>query len=321
MTFEKPLVSIMIPTYNQPDFLPEAVESALKQTYSNLEIIIADYNSTSSEVQDILDMYQENPKVRVCRNEVNRGRVGNYQHTLYTEAHGEWVVNLDGDDYFYDETFIDNAMELANKYSELVLISGRYVDLSPAGELKVCLANRGVAKACRPEEAYSGILTGDFFPFHGSTLYKRAKALEIGFYEKDIISSDMESLLRIMQTGIIGIIPSEAMVRRRHGGNVSCSLTVDTFIADIASFIAPLRMDEEIKTLVPRDWMKSWVKKYTFHKGKDNAYKILKSLHSNTDYFKYLGSIWRYFPYVAFLIFMQPKNILRIFKNLLFKAS
>ncbi|SMF35327.1 hypothetical protein [Desulfovibrio gilichinskyi] len=123
-----------------------------------------------------------------------------------------------------------------------------------------------------------------------------------------------------MQTGKIGVIPSEAMVRRRHGGNVSCSLTVDTFIADIASFIAPLRMDEGIKTIVPRDWMKSWVKKYTFHKGKDNAYKILKNLHSNEDYFKYLGAIWGFLPYVASCIFIQPKNILRVCRNYLFKA-
>lgn len=320
MTIEKPLVSIMIPTYNQPDFLPEAVDSALKQTYPNLEIIIADDKSTSIEVQAILDKYQKDPRVKVCRNDINRGRVGNYQKTLYTEANGDWVVNLDGDDFFYDDSFIESAIELASNNPDLVLISGRYVDLSPSGELKSCRANRGAPRVCSPEEAYSGIITDDFFPFHGSTLYKRTQAIAIGFYQHDIISADMESLLRLMQTGKIGIIPSKAMVRRRHGGNVSCSLTVDTFIDDLISFTAPLRVGKGIKTIVPKDWLKKWVNDYSFHKGKDNAYKILKNIHSNAGYFQYLRAIAECLPWVAFRIFIQPKNILKIFKNCFVKT-
>ena len=78
MNNEHPLVSIMVPTYNQPDFLPVAVDSALAQTYPNLEVIIADDHSTAEACRDVLAAYADDPRVRVCRNETNLGRVANY---------------------------------------------------------------------------------------------------------------------------------------------------------------------------------------------------------------------------------------------------
>lgn len=84
----------MIPTYNQPEFLSEAVDSAPAQTYPNMEIIIADDASTEAACRDILATYENNPRVRVCRNESSLGRVVNYQKTLYKRAQGDWDLNL-----------------------------------------------------------------------------------------------------------------------------------------------------------------------------------------------------------------------------------
>ena len=47
----KPKVTIMIPTFNQAAFIGEAIDSALAQTYSNLEIIVGDDASTDATPQ------------------------------------------------------------------------------------------------------------------------------------------------------------------------------------------------------------------------------------------------------------------------------
>lgn len=46
------------------------------------------------------------------------GRVRNYHNILYTHATGDWVVNLDGDDYYVDKTFISTAIKDIQKASE-----------------------------------------------------------------------------------------------------------------------------------------------------------------------------------------------------------
>ena len=104
-----PKVSIMIPTYNQERFIAQAIESALMQDYNNIEVIIADDCSTDQTGQ-IAQRYIQNPRITYIRNNKNLGRVGNYHHTLYTHTTGDWIINLDGDDYYTDKSFISKAM-------------------------------------------------------------------------------------------------------------------------------------------------------------------------------------------------------------------
>lgn len=316
MNTKSPLVSVMIPTYNQADFLPKAIESVLAQTYQNVEIIISDDCSPAESAQAVLDQYADDPRITIYRNTTNLGRVANYQTTLYERAQGEWAINLDGDDYFTDPSFIDQAMQFAHVHPELVMISGVFVDLSPAGVLKPSKSNSGSHRVYAPSEAYEALLDGTYFPFHGSTLYKRQLAVDIGFYQHDIISADLESLLRLIQTGSVGSIPSEAMVRRRHGGNVSSAISVPEFIEDTITFSAPLRAGTALNSLVSQEYLKKWVTRYTFQKGKDNAYKILKQNRSNIGYLRYIKAIVTCTPDSGLRIAAQPKNILKMIENL-----
>jgi cellulose synthase/poly-beta-1,6-N-acetylglucosamine synthase-like glycosyltransferase len=54
------------------------------------------------------------------------GRVGNHHNLLYNLAKGEYVLNLDGDDYLTDSFFISSAIKLFKKDKEVVLVGGKY---------------------------------------------------------------------------------------------------------------------------------------------------------------------------------------------------
>ncbi len=114
LTYLKPKVSVMIPTFNQAHLVGEAIESALAQTYENLEVIVADDASTD-DTPEVVGDFTNDPRLSYYRNSTNLGRVANYHRTLYERATGDWVVNLDGDDYFTDQEYIYTAIQYIDK--------------------------------------------------------------------------------------------------------------------------------------------------------------------------------------------------------------
>jgi hypothetical protein len=87
-----PKVSIVIPCYNQAHFLKDAIESALNQTYKNIEVIVVD-DGSQDDVKSVVDQY---PTVQYIRQD-NKGLPG-ARNTGISAATGEWILPLDSDD-------------------------------------------------------------------------------------------------------------------------------------------------------------------------------------------------------------------------------
>ncbi len=92
-----PLVSIVIPCYNQAHFLAEAIRSVEEQTYGNVEVILVDDGSTD----DIGTVVAEFPRVRCIRQE-NRG-LSAARNTGIAHSRGEFLIFLDADDRLLPE--------------------------------------------------------------------------------------------------------------------------------------------------------------------------------------------------------------------------
>ena len=86
-----PLVSVVIACYNQGRFLGEAIESALRQTYAPIEVIVADDGSTD-RTAEVAAAYP----VR-CLRQRNQGAPAARNHG-FRESHGRFVLFLDADD-------------------------------------------------------------------------------------------------------------------------------------------------------------------------------------------------------------------------------
>jgi glycosyltransferase involved in cell wall biosynthesis len=90
-----PLVSICIPAYNAQRFIAETLESARRQDYPNLEIIVSDDASTD-RTPEIVQAH-ESSRVRLIRQKTNLGMTGN-MNAVIRASRGKYVVKLDSDD-------------------------------------------------------------------------------------------------------------------------------------------------------------------------------------------------------------------------------
>lgn len=89
-------VSIAIPCWNQAQFLPEAVESALAQTYSDIEIIIVNDGSPDNTKEIAGEYAKKHSRIRVI-NQVNKGLAG-ARNAAIMDMRGKYFLPLDADD-------------------------------------------------------------------------------------------------------------------------------------------------------------------------------------------------------------------------------
>ena len=95
-----PLISILIPNYNYIKYVATAVDSALAQTYPNVEVIVSDNCSTDGAWELLNERYGADPRVLLHQNERNVGMVANFDRLLAL-ARGRYIMCLSSDDFLY----------------------------------------------------------------------------------------------------------------------------------------------------------------------------------------------------------------------------
>ena len=98
MTSTNPKVSVIILSFNQSEYIDEAIKSVLNQTYQNLEIIISDNGSTDS-TQEIILSYMNDPRIIFLDHKENLS-ISLRQNQAANIATGEFISLLYADDYY-----------------------------------------------------------------------------------------------------------------------------------------------------------------------------------------------------------------------------
>lgn len=114
-----PLVSILIPTYNRAVYLRAALESALSQTYPNLEVVVLDDASTDATPEVVQEFQQRDKRLLYVRNHANRGLVANWRQGIEI-ARGDFFCFL-GDDDTLEPEFVEVLMRPLQEDASLVL--------------------------------------------------------------------------------------------------------------------------------------------------------------------------------------------------------
>ena len=117
---ENPIISIVISTFNGEIYLKPAIRSIQNQNFLDIEIIVVDDGSMDNTVKVIKDLMEEDRRIKLLSNEINRG-------TLFTKskgvlnAKGEYVMTLDHDNLYSTEYVFSSLYEESKKFNLDVL--------------------------------------------------------------------------------------------------------------------------------------------------------------------------------------------------------
>lgn len=123
---DEPLVSVIMPVYNRIGIVKHAIDSVLKQSYKNFELIIIDDGSTDGTVELIESMINKDDRIKFIEHEENKGVCKSRNDGLEL-AKGEYIFYLDSDNTWkkeYLKTMVGAYLELPDAKA---LYSGQYI--------------------------------------------------------------------------------------------------------------------------------------------------------------------------------------------------
>ncbi len=229
-----PKVSIVIPAYKAANYLGEAIESALAQTYKNIEIIVVnDGSPDDGATREAAMRYSD----KICYYEKPNGGSSSALNYGISHMTGEWFSWLSHDDLYYPEKveqqilYLNRLMEQGENVEDFVLFAsadlidakGNYIRKS---NLKA--ANR-LAKYINElnDNCFLVAEGGSRFCFHGCSclVHKTVFKETGGFHENLRLVNDIDMWKRIFKAGYsVRYLPEALVMGRMHSNQVSASI-------------------------------------------------------------------------------------------------
>ena len=216
-----PLVSIVVRTYDRPEFLQRALNSIARQTYRNIEIVVV--NDAGRDVGEIVAAYEH---ARLIVHESNRGAIAAANTGLHA-SRGEYVGLLDDDDVLFPDhvaTVVTALRRSAASVAHADVVAAFYdVDEDPHAPYGYSIF---LNKIGEPTDLYVSDGIGPM-----AALFRRAAALEAGGYDEAFPhAEDWDLLIRLAQRHDFVHVPRvTAMYCVRNDGSNMMSYNVAGF--------------------------------------------------------------------------------------------
>lgn len=205
------LVSVIIPSFGRNEYLTRAIDSVLKQTYSNVEIIVINDNAINSKAYDefnkIIEKYA-NTKVYFVSDGINVGG-GGARNKGIDRAHGEFITFLDDDDYYIaDKVEKQLKFMLANNL-DLSLCYMHFLENENLRDVSNCIARgSNIAEFLIEGNAYTPMI-----------MVKADLIKSVQGFENTPRFQDHVLMVKLLGTGTVcGILTEKLFVHNNHIG-------------------------------------------------------------------------------------------------------
>lgn len=216
------MVTIAIPVYNVEPYVSEALHSAFRQTYKDIEVLVVDDCGSDGSMDIVRDIMPQYPgvKSRIISHEKNLG-LGQARNTAIEACESEWLFFLDSDDTM-TPTAIERLMAAAtNDKSEIIIGSSDTIDDPETIRNIHCLLPRMYLE----HEHVGMLLKGKMLPSLNTEswgrLYKTSLLKDNGILTMHPVFEDM---MLFMQVGYyaksISTVPDIVYTYRRRNGSI-----------------------------------------------------------------------------------------------------
>lgn len=208
-----PFFTICIPTYNSNPIVKKAIEGAINQKFNDFEILIIDDCSSDGTFQ-LVEMYKDNKKIRIIRNDENIGLTANWQKCI-KNSRGKYISFIHHDDEVKPDLLID-AFNIINQYNNIGILVFE-------AENSTYFSDKGVITA----EKYLNILLSlSYAPPPSETIFLNLP--EIGYDMNMNYCPEMDLYMNLLRLNY-DVYHSEIVNIKRN--NVKSSVTSKSFFS------------------------------------------------------------------------------------------
>lgn len=220
-----PLVTVAIPTYRRPDWLRGAIDSALAQTYHNMEILVSD-SDDSDEISALVSNYGD-PRLRYRRNDRPTNGLQNAL-AMYRDARGELIATLHDDDEWEPSFLATMVRPLVDDPTVVLSFADHWV-MDSDGHVLL-----GKTECYSRERGRAGLAEGRHQPFTRLALVNRAvffvaaTVFRNGLIDWDEVPPDVAPPYEVWMTYLASrdgaaayYVPDRLMRYRAHGSAAS----------------------------------------------------------------------------------------------------
>jgi len=202
-------ITIYIASHNYGKYVQEAIESVLRQTIDNWELLLFDNGSTDNTA-DVMALYKNDPRVRVFK--THKMSLPHIANIALKKSRGKYIMRLDADDIL-DENIILILSNYLDRHSEFALVFPDYYLVDDYGEI--------ISHERRKQLYHSNHLLD--MPANGACAMIRAGVLKsIGGYREDLGAQDGFDLWsKITNKHKCANVNLPLFYYRRHGNNLT----------------------------------------------------------------------------------------------------
>ena len=218
----EPLVTVVMPVYNDELFVEEAIESVRRQSYGNWECVVIDDASSDASFGLVESATSGDARFRTIRHDVNRGP-GAARNRGIDEAKGRYLAFLDADDLLLRESLADRVEALVD-WTDDPFVTGSFCAVRFSPE-EVTLDDLPDRRHAPQAEFVDFVTAGGECPFTMiAPLVETETIRAIGGFDETMRSGgvDWDLWYRILRNGYV-FVPSRTLgsVYRQRGGGIT----------------------------------------------------------------------------------------------------
>jgi glycosyltransferase involved in cell wall biosynthesis len=216
---KRPLLSVTVLNYNYAHYLPNCLDSILRQSFTDFELILINDTSTDNSIE-VIQPYLADPRVRLIDHKKNRGFVASLLEGTQ-ESRGAYISVISADDWVVDPNAFAKQIAALESDPEVTFAFGNYGFYTDEQHY-TAIRNPAPESSIRPGREVFQQMVIDRAPQHSGTMIRRSAYDRIGGYDPNMrYAVDGQMWLGLCHIGKVAYIHDVLYAYRMHATNMT----------------------------------------------------------------------------------------------------